>query len=59
MESESTEVEIDIEIGLTQEMKKIEEGINKDLEKVKDTLTTMNSVTTVTEQVIQHIGVTN
>ena len=40
-------------------MKKIEERINKDLEQVKDTLTTMNSVTTVTEQVIQHIGVIN
>ena len=40
-------------------MKEIEERINKDLEQVKDTLTRMNFVTTVTEQVIQHIGVTN
>ena len=40
-------------------MKEIEERTNKELEKVKDTLTRMNSVTTVTEQVIQHIGVTN
>ena len=36
-------------------MKEIEEGINKDLEEVIDTLTRMNSVTTVTEQVIQHM----
>ena len=43
------EIEIDIEIGLTQSMKEIEERTNKDLEQVKDTLTTMNSVTTVTE----------
>ena len=50
----AAEIEIDIEIGLTQEMKKIEERISKDLEKVKDTLTIMNFVTTVTEQVIQH-----
>ena len=40
-------------------MKEIEERINKDLEQVKDTLTAMNFVTTVTEQVIQHIGVIN
>ena len=40
-------------------MKEIGERINKDLEQVKDTLTAMNSVTTVTEQVIQHIGVIN
>ena len=52
-------VEIEIEIELTQEMGEIEEIINKYLEQVKDTLTRMNSVTTVTEQVIQHIGVIN
>ena len=46
-------VEIEIGIDLIQEM---EEEINKDLEQVKDTLTRMNSVTIVTEQVIQHIG---
>ena len=40
-------------------MKDIEERTNKGLEQVKDTLTTMNFVTTVTEQVIQHIGVIN
>ena len=40
-------------------MKEIEERTNKDLEQVKDTLTTMNFVTTVTEQVIQHIGFIN
>ena len=39
----TAEIEIDIEIGLTQEMKKIEEGINKDLEQVKDTWTRMTS----------------
>ena len=52
-------VEIEIEINLTQEMEEMEEEINKDLEQVKETLTKMNSVTTVTEQVIQHIVVTN
>ena len=40
-------------------MKGIEERINKDLEQVKETWTTMNFVTTVIEQVIQHIGVIN
>ena len=40
-------------------MTEIEERINKDLEQVKVTLTTMNFVTTVTEQDIQHKGVTN
>ena len=55
----TAEIEIDIEIDLTQEMKEIGERIIEDLEKVKDTLTRMNSVTTVTEQVIQHICVTN
>ena len=40
-------------------MKEIQERLNKDWEQVKYTLTRMNSVTTVTEQVIQHIGVTN
>ena len=40
-------------------MEEIEERINKDLEQVKDTLTRMNSATTVTEQVIQHLCVTN
>ena len=49
-------VEMEIEIDLTQEM---EEEINKDLEQVKDTLTRMHSVTTVTEQVIQHRGVSD
>ena len=48
----TAEIEIDIEIGLTQEMKEIEERINKDLEEVKDTLTRMNFVITMTEQVI-------
>ena len=40
-------------------MKEIKERINQDLEQVKHTFTGMNFVTTVTEQVIQHIGVTN
>ena len=40
-------------------MKGIEERRNKDLEQVKETWTRMNFVTTVTEQVIQHIGVIN
>ena len=43
------EMTVEIEIDLTQEM---EEEINKDLEQVKDTLTRMPSVTTMTEQVI-------
>ena len=37
----------------------MEEEINKDLEQVKETLTKMNSVITVTKQVIQHIGIKN
>ena len=48
-------VEVEIGIDLIQEM----EELNIDLEQVKDTLTRMNSATTVTKQVIQHIGVTN
>ena len=40
-------------------MEGMEEEINKDLEQVKDTLVKMNSVITVTKQVIQHICVTN
>ena len=44
--------EINIELGLTQEMEEIEKETSKDLEKVTDTLTRLNSVTTVTEQVI-------
>ena len=34
----------------------MEEEINQDLDQVKDTLTRMTSVTTATEQVMQHIG---
>ena len=40
-------------------MKGIEKRINKDLEQVKETWTTMDFVTIVTEQDIQHIGVIN
>ena len=52
----TVEIDTEVEIDLTQEM---EEEINKDLDQVKDTLTRMNSVTTVREQVIQHISVSD
>ena len=40
-------------------MKGIEKRINNILEKVKETWTTMDFVTTVIEQFIQHTGVIN
>ena len=52
----TVEIYTEVEIDLTQE---IAEEINKNLDQVKDTLTTMDSVTTVTELVIQHIGVSD
>ena len=55
----STTTGIEIEVGLTLDMEEVKEENTKDLKQVKDTLTGMNSVTTVTEQVIQHIGASN
>ena len=53
---EIAETIVEIEEDQTQE--KVE-TINRDLVQVKDTLTKKISVNTVTEQVIQHIGVSN
>ena len=47
------EIEAEVEICLIPEK---EEEINQDLDQVKATLTGMTSVTTATEQVMQHIG---
>ena len=46
------EIEAEVEIGLIPE----KEEINPDLDQVKDTLTKVTSATTVTEQVMLHIG---
>ena len=46
------ETEVEVEIGLIPEKKET----NQDLDQVKDTLTKMTSATTVTEQVMLHIG---
>ena len=63
-----TEVETEVEIeGIVETIAETEEGqtqgkveaTNRDLVQVKDTLTKKISVNTVTEQVIQHIGVSN
>ena len=67
-----TEVEIGVETeveieGIVETIVETEEGqtqgkveaTNRDLVQVKDTLTKRISVNTVTEQVIQHIGVSN
>ena len=63
-----TEVEIEVEIeGIVETIVETEEDqtqekvetTNRDLVQVKDTLTKKISVNTVTEQVIQHIGVSN
>ena len=48
----TAEVEAEVETDLIPEK---EEEINQDLDQVKDTLTGITSVTTATEQVIQHI----
>ena len=64
------ETEVEIEAGIEEIVETIvetEEGqtqgkvetINRDLVQVKDTLTKRISVNIVTEQVIQHIGVSN
>ena len=47
------ETEVEVEIGLIPKRK---EETNKDLDQVKDTLREMTSATTVTEQVMLHIG---
>ena len=52
----TVEIEVEVETGLIPEM---EEETNQDLDQVKDTLTRINSVTTATEQVIQHTDVSD
>ena len=47
------EIEVEVEIGLIPEK---EEETNQDLDQAKDILTEMTSTTTVTEQVMLHIG---
>ena len=49
---------VEIEIG-RDPIQEMEEELTSDLEQVKYTLTRINSATTVTKQVIQHIVVTN
>ena len=56
---QQTTTGIEIEVGLTPEMEEVKAYNTKDLEQIKDTLKGMNSVITVTEQVIQHIGASN
>ena len=56
---QQTTTGIEIEVGLTPEMEEVKEENTKELEQAKNTLTGISSVTTMTEQVIQHIGASN